>query len=278
MEDNKNEIQVQNYVETVKDMVISSKKTLTEAGLLKRQISNLKTLITSSTELEYREAKEAYDDARKGIEDKKKAFEKIQNTRLSLTKPLAAAYKEIKSKIDDYNAELKRIEEEKARKAKGEEVKAQCDHGKYPDELCEACGRIPDETAQPGARKPIDIEAETKQETGDEQSPPNQPETVDDTDNQGDGIMETKAAKKYRAVIVDLQVFLDYVPESPNDNLKEIVPLSRIYHIQDEAARSILLALKPAVEYLDGAIERGNLKPGDCFAEGCKIVEVGIED
>jgi hypothetical protein len=121
MEDKKNEIQVQNYVDTVSDMVISNPKTLKEAGLLKKQISNLKTLITSSTELEYREAKEAYDDARKGIEDKKKAFEKIQNTRLSLTKPLTAAYKNIKSKIDNYNAELKHIEEEKARKAKEEE-------------------------------------------------------------------------------------------------------------------------------------------------------------
>jgi len=112
-----NELQVKAYADKSNSLVVEDDKSLKVAKILKRQISSLKTLITSSTDVEYREKKDAYDEALKEIKSLKEAYQKIQNSRLSFTKPLSLAFKTIKQKIENYNlqceqAEQRRIEEE----------------------------------------------------------------------------------------------------------------------------------------------------------------------
>ena len=106
-----------------KDLIVDGEQGILRAESLQKQVKAIKSLAKSSTEIEWKTKKTAYEESRDETEKKKKEYYDIRDKRNALMNACTDIFNGIKTKIGDFRAECVRKAEE-ARRAKEKEEEA----------------------------------------------------------------------------------------------------------------------------------------------------------
>jgi hypothetical protein len=107
------------FQEHFKALVIDGEKDILNAKSLQKQVKAIKSLAKSSTEVEWKTKKTAYEESRDETEKKKKEYYEIRDKRNILMNACTDIFNGIKKKIEDFRTEcVRKAEIEKARIAK----------------------------------------------------------------------------------------------------------------------------------------------------------------